>query len=46
MAYKDKSKTIAYNNDFIAKTYDSINLTLPKGRNDEIKTHAEDRRKT
>ena len=41
MAYKDKSKTIAYNNDFIAKAYDRINLTVPKGRKDEIKSHAE-----
>ena len=41
MAYKDKSKTIAYNNDFIAKAYDRIKLTVPKGRTDEIKSHAE-----
>lgn len=41
MAYKDKSKTIAYNNEFIAKAYDRINLTLPKGRKAEIKAHAE-----
>ena len=30
-------------NDWIAKAYDRINLTLPKGRKDEIKAHAESR---
>ena len=28
-------------NDWIAKAYDRINLTLPKGKKDEIKAHAE-----
>ena len=31
MAFKDKADAIKYNNDFNKKTYDRINLTLPKG---------------
>lgn len=27
-------------NKYMAKAYDRINLTIPKGRKDEIKTHA------
>lgn len=30
-------------NDWIAKAYDRINLTLPKGQKDIIKAHAEGR---
>ena len=30
-------------NDWIAKAYDIINLTLPKGQKDIIKAHAEGR---
>ena len=30
-------------NDWIAKAYDRINLTLPKGQKDIIKSHAEGR---
>ena len=30
-------------NDWIAKAYDRINLTLPKGQEDIIKAHAEGR---
>ena len=30
-------------NEWIAKTYDRINLTLPKGQKDIIKAHAESR---
>ena len=41
MAYKDKSKAVAYNNEFISRTYDRINLTLPKGKKAVIKAHAE-----
>ena len=41
MAYKDNSKAIAYNNDFIAKSYDRVNLTLSKGKKETIKAHAE-----
>ena len=28
-------------NKWIAKSYDRVNLTVPKGRKDEIKAHAE-----
>lgn len=30
-------------NKYIAKAYDRVNLTLPKGRKDEVKVHAEQR---
>lgn len=32
---------ISYNNQFNANAYDRINLTVPKGKKDEIKAHAE-----
>ena len=35
-----KASTKAQNK-YIAKAYDRINLTLPKGKKDEIKAHAE-----
>lgn len=35
-----KASTRAQNK-YIAKAYDRINLTVPKGDKDEIKTHAE-----
>lgn len=41
MAYKDKSKAIEYNNSFIAKAYDRINLTVSKGKKEIIQAHAE-----
>ena len=28
-------------NKYIAKAYDRVNLTLPKGRKDDVKAHAE-----
>lgn len=37
---KVKFDKIAYNNRFIAQSYDRINLTLPKGEKDSIKEHA------
>lgn len=40
MAYKEKSDAIRYNNNFIKQAYDRVNLTLPKGRKDEIQAHA------
>lgn len=43
MAYKDKAAKTAYQNKFIAEAYDRINLTLPKGRKEELKAHAESR---
>ena len=41
MAYKDKSKAVAYNNNFIKETYDRVNLTLPKGKKEMLQAHAE-----
>lgn len=41
MAYKDKSKAIEYNNHFIARAYDRINLTMPKGKKEIIQAFAE-----
>lgn len=32
-----------WQNDYIARTYDRVNLTLPKGKKEEIKEHAERR---
>jgi hypothetical protein len=37
-----KSSTAAQNR-YIAKAYDRINLTVPKGRKEEIKAHSEAR---
>ncbi|MBP3699660.1 MAG: Arc family DNA-binding protein [Oscillospiraceae bacterium] len=36
-----KFDKIAYNNQFNAKAYDRINLTIPKGKRDVIKAYAE-----
>ena len=41
MAYKDKSKKTAYQNDFIKQAYDRINLTVPKGQKEVIQAAAE-----
>ena len=43
MAYKNKTDAIAYQNRYIAKTYDRINLTVPKGEKEVIRLHAESR---
>lgn len=40
MAFKDKSKAIAYNNGYIKEAYDRVNLTMPKGKKEIIQTHA------
>ena len=40
---KAKFNKVAYNNSYNLKAYDRINLTLPKGRKEEIKAHAESR---
>ena len=37
------NKKSEYRNEWIAKTYDRVNLTLPKGQKDEFKAHAEGR---
>ena len=39
---KVKFDKIAYNNRFIAQTYDRINLTVPKGDRKNIKAHADE----
>lgn len=36
-----KFNKVEYNNQFIAKSYDRINLTVPKGKKNLIKAHAE-----
>lgn len=41
MAFKDKADTIRYNNDFNKRTYDRINLIVPKGEKERIKVAAE-----
>ena len=38
---KKKFDKIAYDNAFIAKAYDRINLTVPKGEKEKIKAHAD-----
>ena len=40
---KEKFNKIAYDNAYIAKSYDRVNLTLPKGQKDIIRAHAESR---
>ena len=40
MAQKEFNQ-IAYQNDYIKEKYDRINLTVPKGRKEEIKRKAE-----
>lgn len=42
---KEKSSfnKVAYNNTFIAKAYDRINLTVPKGQKEKIGAHAQKR---
>lgn len=37
----DEFNQIAYQNDYIRQKYDRINLTVPKGRKEEIKKKAE-----
>ena len=39
---KVKFDKIAYNNRFIANSYDRINLTVPKGDRKNIKAHADE----
>lgn len=41
MAYKDKAQAQKVQNEWIAKTYDRINLTVPKGMKDKIREHAD-----
>jgi 16S rRNA U516 pseudouridylate synthase RsuA-like enzyme len=39
---KGKFDKVAYNNQFNAQTYDRINLTVQKGRREEIRRYAEE----
>ena len=41
VAYKDKSKKTAYQNEFIKQAYDRINLTVEKGQKEVIRAAAE-----
>ena len=38
---KQKQSKTAYKNQFIAESYDRINLTVPKGEKEKIKAHAD-----
>ena len=38
---EEKKRKAKWQNDYIAKTYDRINLTVPKGQKETIKEHAE-----
>lgn len=38
----EKKRKAKWQNDYIAKAYDRINLTVPKGRQADIKVYAED----
>ncbi len=40
MAYKDKSKLIAYNNEFNKGAYDRVSLMLKKGKKEAIQKQA------
>ena len=46
MAYKNKADATAYQNKFIAKAYDRVNLTMPKGKKELVQAHAEARRES
>lgn len=41
MADKKKFDKIAYNNSYISKAYDRVNLTVPKGKKEKIQKHSE-----
>lgn len=41
MAYKNKTDTVRYNNNFTKEHYDRINLALPKGQKAKVKAEAE-----
>ncbi len=46
MAYKDREKMIAYNNQYNAGKYDRVTLMLPIGDKAIIKAHADKRRES
>ena len=37
---KKKFNKVAYDNAFIAQNYDRVNLTVPKGKKEDISSHA------
>lgn len=39
----EKKRKAKWQNDYIARAYDRINLLVPKGDKDEIKAHADSR---
>lgn len=43
---KEKFDKTAYKNDFIAKNYDRVNLTVPKGDKAKIAAHADKRKES
>lgn len=40
---EEKKRKAKWQNDYISKNYDRINLTVPKGEKEKIKAHAESR---
>lgn len=46
MAFKNKADATAYQNKYISESYDRINLTVPKGQKEVIKTHAQAHRES
>ena len=46
MAYKEKADAIKYNNAYISRSYDRINLLVPKGQKEIMKRYAESRGET
>ncbi len=43
MAYKEKKDAIAYNNKYNKESYDRVNLTIPKGKKEEVQAEAQRR---
>ena len=46
MAYADKRKAVERQNKYIKEHYDSINLTVPKGKKETIKAYAKSQNKS
>lgn len=38
---EEKKRKAKWQNDYISRAYDRINLTIPKGKKENIKAHAE-----
>lgn len=41
MENENKFNKVAYKNEFISKNYDRVNLTMPKGKKEMLKEHAQ-----